>query len=190
MECSQSFLDDFWNKSQNGSSWTNQGDGSFSDGNGQTVKDEKPPQDTSTWLSKLRGFQTKASNWATNGQSKWADQQSAVVTEMGQTFTTVTQGYRDYTKPELILKKSILKAMGKGYEIAGEKIVPIKNTEVLNMLNSASKGDWVKVYAAGLKNREKMEVYYYRNNNTDRFLMLKQNTIICIRKSLKNCNVR
>lgn len=80
--------------------------------------------------------------------------------------------------------------MGKGYEIAGEKIVPIKNTEVLNMLNSASKGDWVKVYAAGLKNREKMEVYYYRNNNTDRFLMLKQNTIICIRKSLKNCNVR
>jgi len=109
MECSQSFLDDFWNKSQNGSSWTNQGDGSFSDGNGQPVKDEKPPQDPSTWLSKLRGFQTKASNWATNGQSKWADKQSAVVTEMGQTFTTVTQGYRDYTKPELILKNPYLK---------------------------------------------------------------------------------
>ncbi|WP_367331287.1 hypothetical protein [Sphingobacterium multivorum] len=53
------------------------------------------------------------------------------------------------------LEKSILKAVGKDYEIAGGVTVPIKNTEVLNMLNSAAKGDWVKVYGAGLKNGEK-----------------------------------
>jgi|GEM_PF-6769965 len=42
---SQSFLDDLWNKSQNGLSWTNQGDGSFSDGNGETVQDEGTDQE-------------------------------------------------------------------------------------------------------------------------------------------------
>ncbi len=42
---SQSFLDDLWNKSSNGTKWTNQGDGSFSDGNGNSVIDQDPPQD-------------------------------------------------------------------------------------------------------------------------------------------------
>jgi hypothetical protein len=45
---SQSFFDELWNKSQNGSNWTNQGNGSIFDGNGQTVIDEKPPQDPPT----------------------------------------------------------------------------------------------------------------------------------------------
>lgn len=40
---SKDFIDDLWKKSQNGSTWTNQGDGSFSDGNGETVQEKDPP---------------------------------------------------------------------------------------------------------------------------------------------------
>lgn len=40
---SQSFIDDLWNKSGNNTTWTNNGDGSFSDGNGNSVSDSNQP---------------------------------------------------------------------------------------------------------------------------------------------------
>lgn len=43
---------------------------------------------------------------------------------------------------------------------------PIGFTDPTGMYKVDAKGDWVKVYVAGLKNREKMEIHYFRNNNT------------------------
>lgn len=42
---SRDFINDLLEKSQNGSTWTNQGDGSFSDGNGQKVQKQGGDQD-------------------------------------------------------------------------------------------------------------------------------------------------
>ena len=69
-------------------------------------------------------------------------------------------------KGALQLNKSVSKLMGKTYKTVDEVTVPIKNTELLNKLNSSSKGDWVKVYEAGLKNGSKVEIHYFRNNTT------------------------
>ncbi len=54
-------------------------------------------------------------------------------------------------KEGLKVQKSITKVMGKGYESVEEVTVPIKNTELLNKLNTTPKGDWVKVYEAGIQ---------------------------------------
>lgn len=40
---SRDFINDLWNKSHDGSTWTNQGDGNFSDSNGETVQEKDPP---------------------------------------------------------------------------------------------------------------------------------------------------
>ncbi|MEN5231894.1 hypothetical protein [Sphingobacterium faecium] len=56
---SQSFLDEIWNKSQNGSNWTNQGEGSFSDGNGKTVQEQDRSQKNflkKKWLSFIKNL--------------------------------------------------------------------------------------------------------------------------------------
>lgn len=53
-------------------------------------------------------------------------------------------------KEGLKLQKSITEVIGKGYKSVGEVTVPIKNTELLNKLNITPKGDWVKVYEAGI----------------------------------------
>lgn len=37
---------------------------------------------------------------------------------------------------------------------------------LLKSLNSASKGEWVKVYEAGTLHGRKIETHYFRNNNT------------------------
>jgi hypothetical protein len=47
-----------------------------------------------------------------------------------------------------------------------EVTVPIKNTDLLNSLNTTSKGNWVKVYEAGYQNGTKIETHYFRNNST------------------------
>jgi len=73
----------------------------------------------------------------------------------------------------LKLENSVTKVMGKGYEAAGEVSVSIKNTELLGKLNNASKGNWVKVYEAGVKAGNKMEVHYFRNNNTGKVFDVK-----------------
>ncbi len=66
----------------------------------------------------------------------------------------------------LQLEKSVANVVGKGYKAAGEVTVPIKNTELLNKLNATSKGDWVKVYEAGIQKGSKIETHYFRNNTT------------------------
>jgi hypothetical protein len=66
----------------------------------------------------------------------------------------------------LILESSISRAMGSSYVAMGEVTVPIKNAELLKLLNTASKGDWVKVYEAAIHNGVKVETHYFRNNVT------------------------
>jgi len=56
--------------------------------------------------------------------------------------------------------------MGNSYKAMWEVTVPIKNTELLNSLNATSKGNWVKVYEAGMQNGAKIETHYFRNNAT------------------------
>jgi hypothetical protein len=43
----------------------------------------------------------------------------------------------------------------------------------LTKLNTASKGDWVKVYEAGIQNGEKIETHYFRNNTTGKVFDVK-----------------
>lgn len=52
----------------------------------QGQRQDSPSQDPPTWLKKLRNLQPAASNWATNGPSKWADKQSAITTQMSPEF--------------------------------------------------------------------------------------------------------
>jgi RHS repeat-associated protein len=66
----------------------------------------------------------------------------------------------------LQLKNSTGEVMGPGYKRAGEESVPIKNSDLLVKLNAASEGNWVKVYEAGELNGVKIEIHYFRNNNT------------------------
>lgn len=64
--------------------------------------------------------------------------------------------------------------------------VPIKNTELLNKLNATSKGDWVKVYEAGLYNGSKIETHYFRNNTTRQVFDVKTKYNYWHQKSFKN----
>jgi hypothetical protein len=63
--------------------------------------------------------------------------------------------------------------MGNSYKAMGEVTVPIKNTELLNSLNATSKGNWVKVYEAGMQNGAKIETHYFRNNITNQVFDVK-----------------
>jgi hypothetical protein len=56
--------------------------------------------------------------------------------------------------------------IGKSYQSVAEVVQPIKNTSLLKKLNSASTGDWVKVYEAGINNGSKVELHFFRNNAT------------------------
>ncbi len=76
--------------------------------------------------------------------------------------------------------------MGKGYKAAGEVTVPIKNTELLNKLNATSKGDWVKVYEAGIQKGSKIETHYFRNNTTRQVFDVKTKDNYWHQKSFKN----
>ena len=64
------------------------------------------------------------------------------------------------------IETSVSKLMGNSYVAMGEIVTPIKNTELLNSLNATSKGNWVKVYEAGIQNGTKIEVHYFRNTTT------------------------
>jgi RHS repeat-associated protein len=64
------------------------------------------------------------------------------------------------------LKLSVKSVMGSDYLAKGEVTSKINNGDVLNVLNKASGGDWVKVYEAGIPNGQKIETHYFRNNTT------------------------
>jgi hypothetical protein len=64
------------------------------------------------------------------------------------------------------LVESVGTAMGKTYKTVGEVTVAVKATDLLSKLNRASKGEWVKVYEAGILNGAKIETHYFRNNST------------------------
>jgi len=76
--------------------------------------------------------------------------------------------------------------MGNNYKAAGEVSVPIKNAELLTKLNAASKGNWVKVYEAGLQNGSKIETHYFRNNITGEVFDVKIKYNYWHQKSFKN----
>jgi RHS repeat-associated protein len=84
------------------------------------------------------------------------------------------------------LEKSVAKVMGNTYKAAGDVTVPIKNTELLTKLNSSSKGDWVKVYEAGLQNGSKIETHYFRNNTTGQVFDVKTKYDYWHQKAFKN----
>ena len=85
----------------------------------------------------------------------------------GRIFGLIGKGGR------LILKRSVGKILGKSYKAVSEVTAEIKNTPLLNKLNEASKGDWVKVYEAGIQNGNKIEVHYFRNNTTGKIYDVK-----------------
>ncbi len=89
-------------------------------------------------------------------------------------------------KTGLQLQKSVTSVMGKGYKAAGEVTVPIKNTELLNTLNATSKGNWVKVYEAGIQNGSKIETHYFRNNTTRQVFDVKTKYNYWHQKAFKN----
>ena len=76
-------------------------------------------------------------------------------------------------KGVLQLESSVAKVRGNSYKAMGEVTVPIKNTELLNSLNATSKGNWVKVYEAGMQNGAKIETHYFRNSTTGQIFDVK-----------------
>jgi hypothetical protein len=85
----------------------------------------------------------------------------------------------------LKIQKSVSQVLGKAYKASGEVTVPIKNLELLEKLNSTSKGDWVKVYEAGIQNGKKIEVHYFRNNTTKQVFEVKKKYDYWHQKSFK-----
>ncbi|MBW8361339.1 MAG: hypothetical protein K0M56_04030 [Kaistella sp.] len=79
-----------------------------------------------------------------------------------------------YSGNLLKLGKSISSIMGKSYKSVAEVTVEIKNTGLLKQLNKSSKGNWVKVYEAGIKNGRKVEMHYFRNNKNNKVYDVKQ----------------
>ncbi len=69
----------------------------------------------------------------------------------------------------------------------GEVTVPIKNTELLNALNAPSKGNWVKVYEAGLQNGVKTETHFFRNNTKN--IELRKSNCILIKKLCRHAGL-
>ena len=80
-----------------------------------------------------------------------------------------------YSRPKvgLPLNNSVSEVVGKSYKALGEVTVPIKNIEILNALESTSKGNWVKVYEAGIQDGQKIEMHYFRNNSTNQVFDVK-----------------
>jgi RHS repeat-associated protein len=68
------------------------------------------------------------------------------------------------TTKNLTLQGSVSEVMGESYSAAGEVTSVIKNEGLLTELNAASRGDWVKVYEAGIQDGAKIETHYFRNN--------------------------
>ena len=84
------------------------------------------------------------------------------------------------------LESSVAKVMGNSYKAMGEVTVPIKNTELLNYLNATSKGNWVKVYEAGMQNGAKIETHYFRNRTTGQVFDVKTKYNYWHQKAFKN----
>ena len=80
-------------------------------------------------------------------------------------FTTVLKGLFS-AEAKLVLRNSVSNVIGKSYRSVSEVTVSIKNTGLLKSLNSASKGEWVKVYEAGTLHGRQIETHYFRNNTT------------------------
>jgi RHS repeat-associated protein len=90
---------------------------------------------------------------------------------------------------KLKLHPQVQSVMGDTYKALGEVSVPIKNEELLKDLTKTSKGNWVKVYEAGMQNGQKMEVHYFRNNTTKEVFDVKIKYNSWHQKSFKNIKV-
>lgn len=89
---SQSFIDDLWNKSENGSNWTNQGDGNFADGNGNNVQEQDPPKGKSVKIRTGEQIYSRRDNllgrvWDLLGNERTYDDN-----ETGKTYTVDSDG--------------------------------------------------------------------------------------------------
>ena len=89
----------------------------------------------------------------------------------------------------LKLYSSVNKVMGAGYTAYGKVTAVIKNTSLLKKLNSASKGNWVKVYEAGVKNGKKIETHYFKNLNTGKVFDVKKKYDKWHQKSFKKIKI-
>ena len=86
----------------------------------------------------------------------------------------------------LNLESSISNAMGNSYQSVSSVSVPIKNMELLSSLKSTSKGNWVKIYEAGMKNGNKIETHYFKNMNTRQVFDVKIKYNYWHQKAFKN----
>lgn len=89
-------------------------------------------------------------------------------------------------KPKLKLGSSVQSELGGAYRALAEVTAPIKNTELLNALNSTSRGNWIKVYEAGIYNGRRVEVHYFRNNSNKEVFDVKIKYEVWHQKSFKN----
>lgn len=89
------------------------------------------------------------------------------------------------SKSGLKFESSVKSVTGKSYQALGEVTSSIKNTELLEKLNATSKGDWIKVYEAGLQDGLKVETHYFRNNTTGQVFDVKKKYDYWHQKSFK-----
>jgi RHS repeat-associated protein len=75
---------------------------------------------------------------------------------------------------------------GQSYKAVSEVTVPIKNTGLIKSLNATSKGDWVKVYEAGIQNGNRIETHYFRNNTTGQVFDVKTKYNYWHQKAFRN----
>jgi RHS repeat-associated protein len=95
--------------------------------------------------------------------------------------------------PKLLrLRRSVETVLGKLYKSVAEVVVPIKNEGLLKALNAASKGkgQWEKVYQAGIQNGEQVEVHFFRNSNSGRVYDVKVKYNYWHQKAFKNLSVQ
>ncbi len=86
----------------------------------------------------------------------------------------------------IILHDSPQKVLGSRYVSTFEKTTSLKKGDLLDALNKVEKGDWVKVYEAGVLEGSKVEVHYFRNNLTGKVFDVKVKYEKWHQKAFKN----
>jgi len=88
----------------------------------------------------------------------------------------IVQAYAAYSgTTALTLGASSTAVLGKSYVPIRNVIVKMSNNSgLLAKLNRASKGTWVKVYEAGIRNGKNVEIHYFRNMKTGKVFDVKQ----------------
>lgn len=112
---SQSFIDDLWNKSGSNTTWTNLGDGSFSDGGDKVVKEQEPDQEDPPKFNKIHDPVERIVRFLLIGNRNYTDPETGKKYEIDNDGNLIL--FQPITgSPDLIggLKPSTIIRFGKG----------------------------------------------------------------------------